>query len=236
VVREPDPPAVLERFHGTLDLVESLTRQVYRAIGRTVEMEELRSFGSEGLLEAARRFDEERGVPFRAYATFRIRGAIIDGVRKNCRMPRRAAQRLRGLEAADRVSEGALQDVSAPPAPGATRADAERALNEHLAAIATAMATGMIREAARDEDGELVPVDEATDPETVAMRAELVGAVERALGDLPDQQQTLVRRHYLGGEHFDRVAAELGLSKSWASRLHTRAIAHLSRRLREAIA
>jgi len=41
----------------------------------------------------------------------------------------------------------------------------------------------------------------------------------------------LIRRHYLEGERFDHVAAELGLSKSWASRLHTRAIGRLTKRL-----
>ena len=41
----------------------------------------------------------------------------------------------------------------------------------------------------------------------------------------------LIRRHYLEGERFDQVAAELGLSKSWASRLHTRAIGRLTKRL-----
>ena len=113
------------------------------------------SFGREGLLDAARRYDPERGVPFRAYANFRVRGAIIDGVRVVGRLPRRAHERLRGLEAAVRTSEGALEDVHAPQPPGAGAAQAEQALAEHLAAMATAMAVGLV--AARRGRGEASP-------------------------------------------------------------------------------
>jgi RNA polymerase sigma factor for flagellar operon FliA len=63
-------------------------------------------------------------------------------------------------------------------------------------------------------------------------RAELRELVLRALDDLPEDERTLLRRHYLDGERFDHVSASLGLSKSWGSRLHTRAIARLTKRLR----
>ena len=76
-----DAPDVLARFEGELDLVEIIARQVARTMGSVVELDDLRSFGREGLLDAARKFDGARGVPFRAYANFRVRGAIIDGIR-----------------------------------------------------------------------------------------------------------------------------------------------------------
>ena len=53
-----------------------------------------------------------------------------------------------------------------------------------------------------------------------------------AIAQLPDNEAQLVRRHYIDGESFEQVADELGLSKSWASRLHARAISRLSKRLR----
>jgi RNA polymerase sigma factor for flagellar operon FliA len=54
------------------------------------------------------------------------------------------------------------------------------------------------------------------------------------MDDLPTAESELVRRHYLNGERFDHVAEELGLSKSWASRLHTRALGRLAKRLKGA--
>ncbi len=227
-----DDAEALRRFEESLELVEVLARQVGKAVGGSVELDELRSFGREGLLDAARRFDASRGVPFRAYANYRVRGAMFDGIRKLSRLPRRAYERLNGLAAAARVSEGAIEDVSAPPVAGSGPVQADAALSEHLAAMATAMAVGLVAQTVRGEEGERALLSQADDPEAALAHAELLALVKTAIQDLPEQEAELVRRHYLGGERFDLVAAELGLSKSWASRLHTRAMARLAKRLR----
>jgi RNA polymerase sigma factor for flagellar operon FliA len=232
-VDEHDSPEVLERFHGTLDLVDILARKIRRTLGSGIELDELQSFGREGLLDAARRFDASRGVPFRAYANFRVRGSIVDGVRATARLPRRVHEKLRALDAANRVSEGAAEDTLGAGAPPGSVADAERALDAHLAAMTTAMVVGLVAEPAVGDDGELTSVDGRASPEEEVSRAELLGVVRQAIEQLPPDEAELVRRHYLGGERFDQVAAELGLSKSWASRLHTRAMGRLSKRLKE---
>jgi len=229
---ESDSPEVLERFHGALDLVEIIARQVRRSLGAGVELDDLVSYGREGLLDAARRFDPTRGVPFRAYANFRVRGAVVDGVRATARLPRRVHERLRALDGARQVSEGVAEDtLGALPAPGSS-ADAERALTAHLAAMATAMAVGLVAQPGRGEEGEFTSVDARESPEEAMARAELLAKVQTAIETLPKDEAELVRRHYLEGERFDRVAADLGLSKSWASRLHARAIGRLTKRLR----
>jgi RNA polymerase sigma factor for flagellar operon FliA len=205
---------------------------VRRSLGQGVELDDLLSFGRIGLLDAARRFDPSRGVPFRAYANFRVRGSVVDGVRSLARLPRRVHERLRAYDASSRVSEGASEDVlGGKPAVGSA-ADAERALGAHLAAMATAMAVGLVAESAVGDDGELTPVDADVSPEEAVSRAELIAVVREAIAELPHEEAELVRRHYLEGERFDHVAAELGLSKSWASRLHTRAVGRLTKRLR----
>lgn len=232
--RPQDPPEVLERFHTTLELVEKQARQVARVVGRSVSFEDLVSYGREGLLDAARRYDPERGVPFRAYATFRVRGAIVDGVRAMARLPRRAFERLRAIEAAMRTSEGALEDLQAPLPAGMTPGAAEQVLADHVAAMATAMAMGIVVERARGEEGELIGASTTESPEQLMATAELLQIVRDAIQALPEQEAELVRRHYLEGERFDHVAKDLGLSKSWASRLHTRAIGRLTKRLRGA--
>ncbi len=223
----------LRRFQEALDLVDVIARQVGRAVGSSVELDELVSFGREGLLDAARRYDASRGVPFRAYANYRVRGAIYDGVRQLSRLPRRAYERLNGLAAALAVSDGAQEDLTAPRPPGAGRAQADAALGEHLAALATAMAVGLVASTAKGEDGERTTVSAEDDPEEAYSRAELLKLVRSSIAELPREESELLRRHYLEGERFDLVAAELGVSKSWASRLHTRAMTKLSKRLRE---
>ena len=232
VVEKSESPEVLERFSSGLSLVDIIARQILRTLGGAAELEELLSYGREGLWDAARRFDASRGVPFRGYANFRVRGAIIDGVRSSARLSRRTHERLNGLQAAARVSEGAHEDAVAPRAPGAGVAEAEQALGDHLAAMATAMAAGLIAPTAHGDDGERTLVEMGEDPEQAFGSAQLLAAIRGAIAELPHEEAELVRRHYLEGARFDHVAEELGLSKSWASRLHTRALTRLAKRLR----
>lgn len=234
MARPPDPPEVLERFHSALDLVDAVVRQIRRTLNTRTDVDELTSFGREGLLDAARRYDVERGIPFRAYASFRVRGAVIDGLRASSRVSRRTFARLRALEAAGRVSEGKLEDVVGGAPIGDQAAAAERSLAEHLAGMATAMAIGLV--AAPDGSNAAAAVepgaDDAEDPEAAVRRAELLALIRQAMHELPDDERTVLQRHYLDGEPFDVVARELGLSRSWACRLHTRAVGRLGQRLR----
>ena len=202
-------------------------------IGRAVELDDLQSLGHLGLLEAARRFDDGRGVTFRRFANYRVRGAMLDGVRKSAPLPRRAHARIRALEAALLVAEAAAEQ-GAPSQPNPDAEAAERKLTEHLADMATAMAMGMLAKPAVGEEGEPSAVDVGQNPEEAVADAELQSLVVEAIEDLPEDERALVRRHYLEGERFNHVAASLGLSKSWGSRLHTRAIARLTKRLRSA--
>ena len=227
-----DTPEVLDRFHGALDLVPVIAGQLRGCIGSCVELDDLLSYARAGLLDAARRFDVQRGVPFRAYATLRVRGAVIDGIRALAPLPRRAHERLRGLCAIDRVNEGVIDDAFASASGAISPEAADLALADHLANLATAMALGMIATPTHGEDGEVAGLSRLESPEEAASNAELRQGVLRALATLPHQEAELVRRHYFEGDRFDQVASDLGLSKSWASRLHSRAIGRLSKRLK----
>ena len=227
-----DSREVLQRFESHLDLVDRAARMLRaRFSGTEVQFEELVSFGQEGLLDAARKFDASRGVAFAGYAHFRIRGAIMDGLRSHSRLPRRVYQRLKAAESAALYSEGAHEDRLGSEAK-ATAEQAHQQLAEHMAGMATAMAAGLVSQTVFGEGGETSAVSTAPDPEGALENQQLREAVRHAISDLPEKEATLIRRHYFEGERFDVGANELGLSKSWASRLNTRAIARLSRRLR----
>jgi RNA polymerase sigma factor for flagellar operon FliA len=144
-------------------------------------------------------------------------------VRQFSPLPRRAHERLAALEAAAQVSEGNAERTfsrSAIADPGAAR----RALEEHLAAVAMAAAVGMAAET-QGESGD--------SPEEALARAELLHIVRGALAELDDPDEALiVRRYCIDGEPLEDIARDLDISKSWASRLHTRAIGRLAKRLR----
>jgi RNA polymerase sigma factor for flagellar operon FliA len=216
-----------------MDLVDLIARQLAREVGRLVELDDLRSMGHQGLLEASRRFDETKGASFRRFANYRVRGAMIDGIRKGAPLPRRVHARLRSLEASLLVSESAAEDT--PPGSMLDARASDQKLTDHLADMATAMAMGLLAVPAVGDEGEPSALDTRQTPEEALQEAELRQLMLSALDDLPEDERALVRRHYLEGERFDHVAASLGLSKSWGSRLHTRAIARLTKRLRASV-
>jgi len=218
----------MTRFRSELDLVDVNARQLARRIGpSSLTLDDLRSFGQEGLLQASRTFDPAHGVPFRRWANLRVRGAIIDGVRQWGSLPRRVYRELRAIDAADRVQAVYDEEDAAHPATTAEAADAR--ITTYLAGIATALAIGTLSAARGDGDAE---GREAT-PEALVGDAELIARVREVLATLPDAERTLVERHYFADETLDQAAASLGLSKSWGSRLHARAIDAIAKAMRK---
>jgi RNA polymerase sigma factor FliA len=216
---------------ANLDLVPVIARQVARELGMQLSnVDDLEGEGREGLFTAAQRFDPERGVPFRRFAGHRVRGAMIDALRRESTLPRRARERLRALDSALRLNEAASEDLAAPTPPGTTTSSLDARLAEHLANLATAIATGLVAESATEGE-QPSAIDPLPSPEESLARAELRTLIRSEIAALPEQERQLIDRHYFQGDRFDHVAAELGLSKSWASRLHSRAIGRLTKRL-----
>lgn len=227
-----DPPDVLDRFQAELRLVEAIARQLQREVGEVLELEELVSFGQEGLLTAARRYDPDRGIAFRKYAHHRVRGAMIDGMRSHGSLPRRAHEKLRVLQTANLMSSGFFEDNSAAIHGGLSPEAADARMADQLATLATAMAVGFAGNEAEYQDGERVAVG-GDQPDAKVERDELMQIVHAEMAQLTEQEATFVRRHFFHDEHIDDIAADMGLSKSWGSRLMARGMEKLSRRLRE---
>lgn len=218
-----DAAEVLERIQAHLWLVDAIVRQMSRAMHGAVDLDDLRSAGREGLLDAARRYDPSYATPFRAYANYRVRGAIVDHLRKNSSLPRRAYERLVAIEAAAHASEGHVRRGFAEPVGGLEPADAEDVLDEHLGVMVAAATIRAQVEAARPEAHAPGPED----PEAAYAKAELMALVHGELERLEWDEAEVVRRHYLQDHKLEDIAADLGVSVSWVSRLHKRAIARL---------
>lgn len=230
-VLDADSTEVLDRFQSVLDLVNVIARQLARKIGPHVELEELVSAGREGLLDAARRYDPARGVPFKAYANYRVRGAMIDGIRKMSALPRRAYERLAALEASSLVCEGDAVNTFARTGARAGRGVTETMVDEHVSTMATAAAVAVLTRARRwpADDAREIPAD--SNPEKELERAELLALVRRSLTDLSPDEAEIIRRHYFEGHPMEDIAAALDITASWARRLHTRGMALLAKRL-----
>lgn len=209
-----------------LDLAASIARRIGRQLGVPSHLRaDLEAAAREGLFAAATRFDPSTGVPFAAYAAIRIRGAVLDSLRKEGGLPRRVYAKLTGLDGAARVADAV---EPGDPGPG-TAAELDAALASHLSTMATALVLGLhapsedaARDAAASEELDASPEDRLARGQT---RAALLDAVAR----LDEPGRSLLRRHYFEGEPFGDVARELGHSPSWATRVHARALAELAR-------
>jgi RNA polymerase sigma factor FliA len=233
-VTQLDAKALDALVSANLDLPRIIARQMAREMGGGLSVDDLESAGREGLVRAAQRFDGQRGVTFRTFANHRIRGAVLDALRREATIPRRARKRLLAMQAALDLNENAAEEMAAPAAPGAppkTHNHFDLRLADHLANLATAMSLGLVAETAL-EDEQAVAIDRAEPVDETVERTEQRARLRAAVASFPDPERTLLERHYFDGERFDLVAKELGLSKSWASRLHTRAVARLTDRLR----
>jgi RNA polymerase sigma factor for flagellar operon FliA len=199
-------------------LVRNIAQRLRSELGLASDLEDLVAFGFQGLLEARARFDADRGVRFDSFAYYRIRGAVLDGVRAMAYLPRRAHARVKAAEAADAVAEEVGERRAAHP----VAVDAAGELSEAVARIATGWVLATVGHGDVDE----------TTPEVTAQRRSESARLRAAVARLPERERKLIEGHYFDERRFDHVAEELGVSKSWGSRLHGKALS----RLRDALA
>ena len=218
-----DATARAKLVEGHLDLAQRAARIVHRRIDGRMELAELVALANEGLTEAAQRFEDGRGATFSTFAWYRVQGAVIDGVRRNTTLSRREWQKLSALRSAadylesrgERDRGAAQSGVAAPEG-----ADALRAVKDAMAAIRTVYLTSLeaLADDGRDPAASTADVGETIDKQRMGRRIAL------AIKKLPEREAALVKKHYWEGKNLLEAGAELGISKSWASRLHAQAV------------
>jgi RNA polymerase sigma factor FliA len=195
---------------------------VQRDMPTWVRVDDLVGPGHEGLVDAARRFDPERGSSFRNYAYYRVRGTMIDWVRDAAANDPVARARAAAHAAVDDL----LQTLAGEHDLAAVSADGAAAmLASALQEAATAYALAELADETRAQPRE--------DPETATARRETGSVLERAVDALPERERGILRGVYFDGRTIEQSGAEMGLTKGWASRLHARALAMLREALAE---
>lgn len=195
-------------------LVESIVRSVQNQLNMTGTTTDLVAFGMVGLVEARARYDASRGVQFSTFAYYRIRGAVIDGIGKMARVPRTAVRASRALSVLDTESEHA-SDVHAN---NDAAADPKQAAVDVISLVLSRAATAYALTALAAQ---------ATTPEQDAVHQESLEAVRAAAANLPERERKVIQGHYVEERSLDDIGKELGLSKSWMSRLHAKALDQL---------
>jgi RNA polymerase sigma factor for flagellar operon FliA len=194
-----------------------------------VDRADLVSYGTFGLIDAITKFDRHRGVKFETYASLRIRGAILDGLRSIDWVPRSVRARIRGVARA----EGALQTTlnrsptedEVAAAIGITVASLRKRSAE--AVLSTVVALDDARHAPSLERAESACArsgDARTDQPGHALEvAERQRAIAGAIEGLCDRDRTVIDLYYYRGLKLTEIGRMLGVTEARVSQLHTRA-------------
>jgi RNA polymerase sigma factor FliA len=218
-----------ERVSAGIPFVESLARRMASTMPHSIDIDDLVQDGVIGLIDAANRFDEGRGIKFETFAERRVRGAMIDALRRDA-WPRGVRRVRRQLEAA---REELRRELGAEP----TLADLARRVGTDVARlertilrITTIESTSPLAKA-ESMDPSLLPAvlvpSEPLSPHRMFEQAEVRDRVRGALAKLPPRERRILDLYYFGDVTMKQIGDEIGVNESRVSQLHARAIDRL---------
>ena len=229
--RQPLAARQRERIAAGLPFVESLARRVASSMPHSIELSDLVQDGMIGLIDAARRYDEDRGIKFETFAERRVRGAMIDALRRDA-WPRGVRRQRRELEAAreqlrrELGAEPSLADLAARLGSDETR------LGKTIVRINTIESTSPLS-AGENVDGATLPPalvpSEPIAPDRAYESQEVKDRIRAAIASLPPRERRVIGLYYYAEATMKQIGAEIGVNESRVSQLHARAILRLKK-------
>lgn len=223
---EQTEEALVEKY---LPLVSSAVARLAMTLPEHVDHDDLYSAGLAGLLQALRNYNPNCGAAFETYARLRIRGAMLDELRRMDWVPRTIHEKTRKIKT---VMAELEQRLGQPP----TETQMARELNLSVAEYGQLLnevrpATFICLDATdASEDGdsgslyELVPDESEESPVELASRNELKQVVFERLKELPEMQRKVLALYYLEDMHLREIAEAFGLTESRICQIHAQAI------------
>lgn len=231
-----DPEARTQLLDRYLGLVHHVARQVAARVSDVVEVDDLVSAGTLGLVQALESFDLSRGLAFSTYAMRRIRGAILDELRSRDWVPRSVRAKGRQMAAVVASLEGRLGRSPEPTevasalsldmetywrwreeVDGAVLVSLDGSVSSDHAESATLAET--LSDAAAERPGDAV-----TQEETVA-------TLRHAIGMLPPKERTVLALYYYEELNLRQIAEVLHVTESRVSQIRTQALKRLRQRM-----
>lgn len=217
-----DRDALVERYRP---FVYSVVKQVLNTLPVKVDFEELVSYGMVGLLEAADRYDARRKASFITFSHYRIKGAIFDGLRQMGILTRTPNDAWVRREA---VVNDLLQTVADDESenPSAAPVDEEiQGVSRWIDSLIPAYLLSLSDENAPD----IADLSEL--PDKAVEFKNTIAVLRNAVGELPPKEKNLIESLYFKQITTTELAKQMGVNKSWVSRLHAKAVERLRQRL-----
>jgi RNA polymerase sigma factor for flagellar operon FliA len=206
-----------------IDVARRISMRMARRCPDWIAREDLVAAGMLGLTEAADRYDSTRNEPFLAFAEKRIRGAVLDELRRGDIMPRRARQMARKIGATIQALEKALgkspTDEQVAEALGVT-VEAYRTDLEHLVHVTVGALD-------QEDDTSATLASDDFSPEAGAARHQALSRVRTALPKLDPRDLLVLGLYYNEELTYHEIAEVLGVTTSRVCQLHGRAISRL---------
>jgi RNA polymerase sigma factor for flagellar operon FliA len=216
-----DRDELVERYRP---YVYSIVKQVLQTFPVRVEFDELVSYGIVGLLEAADRYDPRRKVSFVTFSYYRIKGAIFDGLRQMgilTRTPNDAWVRRESV--LNDLVQTAADDETESSA--ATVEDEIKTVEKFVDSLIPAYLLSLSEENAPDV------ADSRELPNVAVEFRETVRLVRETVNELPGREKEIIEALYFKHLSTTDLAKQMGVNKSWVSRLHSKAVNRLRQRL-----
>lgn len=214
---EPQERFRQELVENHLNLVRKIASDINRRTGNRCPAEDLVHIGTVGLMEAARRYDPARGYQFSTFAYYRIRGAILDGMRSITEDA--AASRV--LLAEERANSY-LQEF-ASNLENRLEMSMEETI-ERLTEGLSGIALSHVLSRARNLPPDALPAPESETPPEELEKKEMHQRLQSAMMRLDPSLREVIHEIYYNEKSMESLAQQKKRSKSWASRTHAKAI------------
>lgn len=215
-------------------LVKVVAGRLSMYLGYNVEYEDLVSYGIFGLIDAIDKYDHAKEVKFETYASLRIRGAILDQIRKMDWIPRTIRQKQKKID-------GVIKQIEALKGRSATDGEIAEGLGiseEELAEWQSQMKiTGLVSLNEYLEQGSEVPNEQGKvssqfhSPEDATLQDELKKVLMESLENLTEKEKKVILLYYYEDLTLKEISNVLEVSESRISQLHTKALHKMKARL-----
>lgn len=212
------------------ELVRRIAHHLLMRLPPSVQLDDLIQAGMMGLIEAARNFDGSKGASFETYAGIRIRGAMLDEIRRGDWVPRSVHRNARAISDAindvERETGVEARDMEVAAKLQVSVDDYHRMLNDVNCGRLVAMEDLGVTE-------EVYAPDDSDRPDLNHHRSQFQSALSDALKKLPEREAIVLSLYYEEELNLKEIGAVLGVSESRVCQIHGQAMSRLKGRLTE---
>ena len=229
-VRDPASADRARFLESHIDLVKYLASRMASRLPASVEIEDLVNDGVLGLLDAVEKYDGQRGVRFRTYAESRIRGAILDGLRKKDWRPRSVRHLRRRL---DETMNRLASTLRRAPTEDEIAAAMELDLPAYRSLLKDSATGPLLSLEDLPPGSDPAETDDSCQPHNQLERRDLLVALAEEVVRIPERERRVLELYYHEGLNMKEVGAVLGITESRVCQLHSQAASRLRTALRK---